>query len=113
LSEASEIIKLESPLLRTKTYRAGNVDLKLIEMIKKENSLNVLLGTDRLGLRYVTLKVSNIQNAIAYLKSQRIDFTENAPSAFDDSKSALICPKEIGGIPIFLKEGSHEGATTP
>jgi methylmalonyl-CoA/ethylmalonyl-CoA epimerase len=112
LSKASEIVKLESPLLRAKVYRAGNVNLKMIEMLKKENSLNVLSGRDRLGLRHVTLKVSNIRNAIAYLKSKRINFTENPPAAIDDSKSVLICPKEISGIPIFLKEESQEGAPT-
>ncbi|MBM4306366.1 MAG: hypothetical protein FJ115_01535 [Deltaproteobacteria bacterium] len=102
--ETSENVKLEYPPLRAKIYRAGNVKLRLIEMIKKEDFTEALLETNRLGLKYVTLKVENIKNTIDFLKNNRIDFTENPPAAFDGSESVLISPKQVSGIPIVLKD---------
>ena len=49
LSEASKIVELKSPPFKTRVYRAGNVNLRLIEMIKKEEATEARLGRDRFG----------------------------------------------------------------
>lgn len=104
LSENSEIMDSEQFSLRMRDCKIENVNLKLLEMNKVHGHSNALFGQDQIGLNYVTLKVKNIQKAIAYLQQKGVSFDEEPLANFYDSKYIFIHPEELSGIPIFLKE---------
>lgn len=104
LLESLEMAEMKSFPSRIRVYRAGNVDLKLIEIKDKKKDLCIQFGKSRPGLNHIILKVNNIQNATAYLKTIGIDFIQNPSIPFYDSKCVLIQPQELSRIPILLKE---------
>jgi methylmalonyl-CoA/ethylmalonyl-CoA epimerase len=106
LCEPSEIVNLEPLSMKIARCRIGNVCLSLIEVKEGRNKSRDLFGKNQTGLNHVTLKVSNIQSAIGYLKSKGVDFNED-PMGLHDSKSILIHPKELSGVPILLKDGFY------
>ncbi len=103
-SDTSEVVDLKQLSLRTSICKTGNVYLKLMERMEKEGHSCILLGENQLGLNHVTLKVKNIQKATTYLQEKGVVFLEAPLPAFYDSPYILIDPKELSGIPIFLKE---------
>jgi len=103
-SEASEIADLKCLSLPMRVCSTGNVALKLMEMTKTESRSVDLFFQNQLGLNYVTLKVRNMQKATAHLREKGVAFVEDPLPAFYDSTYILIDPKELSGIPIFLKE---------
>jgi len=106
LCEPSEILKLKSLPMKIARCRTGNVYLNLIEVTEGGCKSEGLFSKDQTGLNHVTLKVANIQSAIAHLKSKGVDFNED-PMGLRDSRSVLIHPKELCGVPIVLMEAAH------
>jgi len=104
LFEPLEMAEMKSFPSRIRVFRAGNVDLKLIEIKDKKEDSCIQFGKSRPGLNYVTLKVENLNKAISYLKRKEIDFVENPSAPFYDSKCVFIQPQELSRIQIFLKE---------
>jgi len=104
LSETSEIVDSEQFSLRMRDCRTENVNLKLLEINKVDCYANALFGQNQIGLNHVTLKVKNIQKAIAYLQKKGVSFDEEPLANFYDSRYIFIHPEELSGIPIFLKE---------
>ena len=103
-SETSEIADLKHFPLRMRVCSAGNVALKLTEQKETNSSSVKLFGKNQLGLNYVTLKVRNLEKAVAYLQEKGVAFAKDPLPAFYDSQYILIDPKELSGIPILLKE---------
>jgi methylmalonyl-CoA/ethylmalonyl-CoA epimerase len=103
-SEASEIADLKHLSIRMRVCRVGNVDLKLMEVMKRDGNLSVFFGTNQPGLNHVTLKVRNLQNAATYLQEKGVTFAKDLLPAFYDSTYVFIDPKELSGISILLKE---------
>jgi methylmalonyl-CoA/ethylmalonyl-CoA epimerase len=104
LSEASEIEDSEQYSVRMRVCRTENVNLKLLEMNKVHGYSNALFGQNQIGLNHVTLKVKNIQKAIAYLQQKGVSFDEEPLANFYNSRYVFIHPEELSGIPILLKE---------
>ena len=103
LPDASEIVTLDQSSVRIRMLRVGNVNLKLMEITRKADPSTVLSGKCGFGLNHVILKVKSIKAAIAYLTRKGIALVRDPLSASYDSKALLIHPKELSGIPVFLR----------
>jgi methylmalonyl-CoA epimerase len=90
-----------------KVYQVGNAQLRLTEPASESGHLNPLTGRKQLGLSYVHLKVTDLNSAISELRLKEISFKEIPPGEFCDSKSLIIQPIELSGIPIFLTDACH------
>jgi methylmalonyl-CoA epimerase len=93
--------------LGAKVYRVGNAKLRLTESTNESEHLSALTGRKPLGLSYILLKVADLDSAISELGKKKIGFNEIPPNAFCDSKSLIIQPTELSGIPILLTDAGH------
>lgn len=91
----------------TKVYQVGKAQLRLTEPTSESEHLSSLTGRKQLGLSSVSLKVADLNSAISELRIKGISFKEIPPNEFCDSKSLIIQPVELSGIPIFLTDAGH------
>gem|GEM_PF-322072 len=91
--------------LGAKVYKVGNAQLRLTEPRSESEHLSSLTGRKQLGLSYVRLKVANLNSAISELRRKKVTFNEIPTNAFCDSKSLIVQPKELSGIPVYLTDG--------
>lgn len=95
------------PSVGAKIYKVGNAKLRLTEPTRESEHLNSFTGRKQLGLSYISLKVADFNSAISELGKKEISCKEIPPNEFCDSKSLIIQPMEISGIPIFLTDACH------
>jgi 4-hydroxyphenylpyruvate dioxygenase-like putative hemolysin len=80
----------------------GNIHLRLMEIFSARSLSSHLFPQDRLGLHHVTLKVSNIQQAIAHLKKKGIYPQKDPMASLVDPQSLFIPANALNGVLVRL-----------
>ena len=84
--------------------RIGHVDLRLMEA-NEQNEIARLVSKRGDCLYHVGLKVSNIKEAISWMKQNHIEMIDEIPRSEDDVKFAFASPDSFRGVRFKLIEG--------
>lgn len=101
ISDNSEIYSRKEPAFRTRTCKIGNVNLQLIDGQINEVEM---YRNKPMGLHHVTLKVKDINKAMAFLKKEGINILDDPLEGIFNSKGFFIPPGELGGLLVRLVE---------
>jgi len=81
----------------------GVTSIELLEPIKNESVIGDFLDKNGRGLHHIALEVDNINNAIIFLKENKIKLVYDVPQIGSDNKMiTFIHPKSSPGILIEL-----------
>tara|TARA_Y100000590_G_scaffold465517_2_gene638056 strand:- start:97 stop:519 length:423 start_codon:yes stop_codon:yes gene_type:complete len=81
----------------------GVTSIELLEPIKNESVIGDFLNKNGRGLHHIALEVDNINNAIIFLKENKIKLVYDVPQIGSDNKMiTFIHPKSSPGILIEL-----------
>jgi len=81
----------------------GVTSIELLEPIKNESVIGDFLDENGRGLHHIALEVDNINNAIIFLKENKIKLVYDVPQIGSDNKMiTFIHPKSSPGILIEL-----------
>jgi methylmalonyl-CoA/ethylmalonyl-CoA epimerase len=107
LSHNSKWVRDDRLDLKWMLCRIGNVNLRLMEIHTMGSIASNLFPQNSRGLYHVTLRVSNIQQATAYLKKIGIYPQKDPLAALAGPHSLFIPASELNGVRIRLSEKTN------
>ena len=101
----SEIIPLDQYGNRCQICRLGGVDLRLMEATTDNEVARLVERRRGDCLHYVSLKVDNIGEAIAWMKQNNVEMIDEAPRSENGQRFAFVHPDPFYGVMLKLIEG--------
>ncbi|MFC2071360.1 VOC family protein [Chloroflexota bacterium] len=103
-ADTSEVITVDEYDMRIRVCRIGSCDFALMESMSKDDPKHRFIGKDYPGLHHFTLKVVDIDQAIAWLINHSARMIDETPRIFGGVRYAFIHPETFQGTMIGLSE---------
>lgn len=105
--EVSAAQEVPSERVRAVFVSVGEPSLELLEATAPDSAIARFIERHGPGLHHVTLRVADIDAALAHLRNRRIRLIDEIPRAgAHGSRVAFIHPAATGGVLLELKQES-------
>lgn len=95
--------------VRAHMIPAGEVSLELLEATTGDSPIAKFIGRRGPGLHHITLRVDDLEAALASLKARGVRLIDDVPRrGAHGSRIAFIHPSASHGVLVELKEGGAE-----